>query len=265
MTMKKVKLAILFLFALANFTKAVADDYIPLVKEGAAWRYDMRYQTGDTQSNITFCFEGDTIIENEKYKCLYVKMIFTYPEYHVTSRFDSAWQEQGKKVYVWNGYLNKKVLYYDFSLRKDDAIPCICNEPEDAIGKVTDEDTIEVNGIKRRRLEVSYEYEERGKQQTVRAYWVEGIGSSHALSTPVAFAPGGYDYFEYFENGNCFFTQENFYLPRNGAGTASGISSCYSENMGKTHSEDCFDLQGRRLKGEPKRGVYIKDGKKYCR
>lgn len=263
--MKKIQLAILSLFSFASLSTAVAYDYIPLVKEGAVWRYDMRYQTGDTQSNITFWFEGDTIIEQEKYKSLYLQVIFTYPEYRVTRGFHSAWQEQGKKVYVWNGYLNRKELYYDFSLKKDDAMPNIYDEPEDAIGTVTDEDTIEVNGIKRRRLVVNYEYEERGRQQVAKAYWVEGIGSSHALSSPVAFAPGGYDYFEYFENGTCLFTRENFYLPRNGAGTASGISSCYSENMGKTHSEDCFDLQGRRLKGEPKRGVYIKDGKKYCR
>lgn len=258
------KWMLLFVSFCANLSEMVADDYIPLVKEEAVWEYDMRYLTSDTQSNIRIWFEGDTIIGNEKYKCLYLKLIFTYPEYHITSRFESAWQEQDRKVYVWNEFLNRKVLYYDFNLKKGDAISNLYGAPEDAVGIVTDEDTIEVNGIKRSRLEITYEYEKHGSQQQIKAYWVEGIGSNSALFTPVAFTPGGYDYMEYFESDTCLFTQENFYLPKNGTGTASGMSSRYGANTEEPHSVGCFDLQGHQIKGTPKRGIYIKDGKKYA-
>ena len=265
--MKKVKLAILFLFALANFTKAVADDYIPLVKEGAVWYYDQRYFAFSLNApSMKSWFEGDTIIEGEVYKRQFMEMADYYPEPYVIRHFFKAWQEHDKKVYAWDNYLKRKVLYYDFNLKKGDTIPDINGDVTDACEMVIDEDTIEVNWIKRRRLTIKYEYVENEQPSGYNIYWVEGVGSSRDLWKPRGDnGLGGYSYFEYLENDTCLFTQENFYLPRNGAGTASGISSCYSENMGKTHSVDCFDLQGRRLKGEPKRGIYIKDGKKVCR
>ena len=258
------KLILLFVLFCTNLPFLVADDYIPLVKEGAVWVYDWRFQMGDPASNyMKYWFEGDTIIEGEQYKCQYIELALSYPERSVTKRFHRAWQEQNKKVYVWNNNLHKKDLYYDFNLKKGDSVPYLPNDPVDAKKEVTDEDTIKVNGIKRRRLQFTYDYVYMGNRIEITTYWVEGIGGCKSLlNSNGAVGWDGPDGFEYFENGTCLFTQENFYLPRNGQGTASDIPSHYDTNTEKGHSPVYFDLQGRRLKGEPKRGLYIKDGKK---
>lgn len=254
-----------FLFFFSGIVTVVADNYIPLVKENAVWLYDQRYQVEYPYTpTMKFWFEGDTIIEGESYQCQYMEMTFYFPEYHVTRRYDSAWQEQNKRVYVWDASRNSKVLYYDFNLKKDDAMPDLPSAPVDALKKVTDEDTIEVNGIKRRRLEIVYDYVEQGKHNVVNVYWVEGIGSSMGLYSPVgSFAPGEPNAFGYYEDDNCLFTNVEFFLPKNGKGTATEVSRHFYANDGRTQSSVYYDLQGRLLHGKPVRGLYIKNGKKY--
>ena len=257
--MKIVKHTISLLFAFTCVTIAIADNYIPLVKEGAVWVYDLRYEVGDPTPTMKFWFEGDTIIEGEQYKREYIEMTFYYPEFRIVKRYESAWQEQDKKVFVWDGYGQKKALFYDFKLKKGDKVPHLNNISTDAWKEVTDEDTIEVNGIKRRRLEISYDYN-YGRWQTVnKVYWVEGIGSSQMLNNPTI---GGYNGFEYFEGDSCLFTRNEFFLPRNGSGTATEVRTSSIKDQPLKPSP-IFDLQGRRLSEKPKRGMYIQNGKKY--
>ena len=271
--MKIAKHIISLLFVFTCVTMAIADNYIPLVKEGAVWVYDRRgvdFQYPYVPT-MKLWFEGDTIINGEQYKCLYNEFVlyvfhgsdWDNPERRVNTGYYGAWQERDKKVYVWDVYGQKKVLYYDFNLKKDDVVPDLPFDPEVAWKKITDEDTIEVNGIKRRRLELTYDYYELGVHRITQSYWVEGIGSFKDLLTPTGCMTwGGFSGFEYFEGDSCLFTLNEFLLPKNGNGTATEVRTSSIKDC-PLKTSPIFDLQGRRLSEKPKRGMYIKDGKKY--
>jgi hypothetical protein len=80
------------------------------------------------------------------------------------------------------------------------------------------------------------------------------------------FTPSNYVRFEAcYEDGECIFTAADFYKP----GINTGIESMYNGQDAKnngmqegTRNNVLYDLQGRRIQGSPKHGVYIQNGKK---
>ena len=104
-------------------------------------------------------------------------------------------------------------------------------------------------------------------QQGMTEYFVavEGVGyKDNGLILGMSFErPTCYcDYMTFkacYENGVCIFTNEDF--------KAAPITSSIKETLRPVitnipKSSATFDLQGRRINGELKRGLYIRDGKK---
>ena len=97
---------------------------------------------------------------------------------------------------------------------------------------------------------------------------VEGVGYEQCgiLGMFFGFTPSNYVRFEAcYEDGECIFTAADFYKP----GINTGIESMYNGQDAKnngmqegTRNNVLFDLQGRRIQGSPKHGVYIQNGKK---
>jgi hypothetical protein len=162
-----------FRFTNADFIES--NDYHPLLEEGKEWIchtqnpyngqvYDFRYYLGE---------------EVERHGHVYRELTMeNYGNYGRTERC-AYLREEGQKVYV--DYLGHKVLLYDFGMKVGDRIQGFASHTE--LGsfnmlEVISEDTIEVGGVKRRRLGLAECSSPDDTPTEAKGYWVEGIGSS---------------------------------------------------------------------------------------
>ena len=150
--------------------------------------------------------------------------------------------EESKCVYVYNyydydSYPNQWIKRFDFNLK----------EGEDGVKSI---DYISIDGVSFRCLNFG-EYS-----------WIEGVGDSRFGIMPIKFfysmptfgnsSDLGYD-FSIYEDGQLTFTNEKF------MSAITRIIPSYEE----TDSGFLYDLQGRRLSSVPRKGVYVRNGKKY--
>ena len=231
------------------FSSIHAQAQKPLLKEGKSWNYEYSYHGMDENGNIIHekvpyheWISGDTIISGKTY----LKMHSTAIKYPISSL--RLWREDKGRVYAYNESLEQEMLMYDFSLNKDEMVD-ISGVKDIKVSKV---DTISVFGIKRRRI-----YHDFG-------LWVEGVGSPSLLSEPIGhlLTDGCISQMvSCYEDGECIFTSQDF-----NAQSVTSVSfieiPCPTNSDGRPNAAT-YDLQGRRLHGQPqRRGVYIQDGRK---
>ena len=117
--------------------------------------------------------EEDTIIDGKSYKKLYS---FTEREFDIeTATFVCGIREnENKQVFVASYHNQQEFLLYDFSLTEGDSILAESNGEYDLYFNVTDVDTIDYNGVERRKITLQfYNY--------AWVTWIEGIGNIEGL------------------------------------------------------------------------------------
>lgn len=178
--MKKTFVLIVMQFALIISLSLKAQtqsyEYIPIVKEGLQiWTTDQKYGQYNEQYRYErlALTEEDTIIDGKSYKKLYS---FTEREFDIeTATFVCGIREnENKQVFVASYHNQQEFLLYDFSLTEGDSILAESNGEYDLYFKVTDIDTIDYNGVERRKITLQfYNY--------AWVTWIEGIGNIEGL------------------------------------------------------------------------------------
>lgn len=178
--MKKTFVLIVMQFALIISLSLKAQtqsyEYIPIVKEGLQiWTTDQKYGQYNEQYRYErlALTEEDTIIDGKSYKKLYS---FTEREFDIeTATFVCGIREnENKQVFVASYHNQQEFLLYDFSLTEGDSILAESNGEYDLYFNVTDIDTIDYNGVERRKITLQfYNY--------AWVTWIEGIGNIEGL------------------------------------------------------------------------------------
>lgn len=178
--MKKTFVLIVMQFALIISLSLKAQtqsyEYIPIVKEGLQiWTIDQKYGQYNEQYRYErlALTEEDTIIDGKSYKKLYS---FTEREFDIeTATFVCGIREnENKQVFVASYHNQQEFLLYDFSLTEGDSILAESNGEYDLYFNVTDIDTIDYNGVERRKITLQfYNY--------AWVTWIEGIGNIEGL------------------------------------------------------------------------------------
>ena len=233
---KRLKISVM---ALCLSAAAMAQtDYLPLLEEGKKWHYTYRnWATKETYKYVEY-LSSDTIIDGKTYtkNCQQDGQVLY------------LLREEGGKVYEYNGRQKSEILLYDFTLSVGDIAK---SWSEDAGAIVADIGEISTGGVSRKKMALCYysgEYIDYDRPN----FWVEGMGSDGGLMNPFSnHMVGGFVFLDYIEmpDGSIF----NF----------NDVNSVRSVENGGATNRQTFDLQGRRLKTVPKKGVYIRDGKKF--
>ena len=178
--MKKTFALIVMQFALIISVSLEAQthsyEYIPIVKDGLqVWTIDKNYGQYNEQYRYErlALTEEDTIIDGKSYKKLYS---FTEREFDIeTATFVCGIREnENKQVFVASYHNQQEFLLYDFSLTEGDSILAESNGEYDLYFNVTDVDTIDYNGVERRKITLQfYNY--------AWVTWIEGIGNIEGL------------------------------------------------------------------------------------
>ena len=178
--MKKTFVLIVMQFALIISLSLKAQtqsyEYIPIVKEGLQiWTTDQKYGQYNEQYRYErlALTEEDIIIDGKSYKKLYS---FTEREFDIeTATFVCGIREnENKQVFVASYHNQQEFLLYDFSLTEGDSILAESNGEYDLYFNVTDIDTIDYNGVERRKITLQfYNY--------AWVTWIEGIGNTEGL------------------------------------------------------------------------------------
>ena len=241
--MKKVIISLgvlLFFFTQAIHALTKHHDF---VKEGKVW--NCKYSD---DINFSYTILGDTTIAGESFKKVYLKDSKKYGD--ETSHYYAAVQEDGFKVYLVNDGEEEKYLLYNFGVEE---------------GLVVTHNGVEYTAYGQKLIQVGDNYfniinltvyiigEEA--QPSLLLPWVEGIGGSNDPFNTMRWVFLGEAKFDScYEDGNCIFTNNDFYS----SSVSDGIRSIPSD---ENNIPIFYDLSGRRLNGEPQHGVYIKDGR----
>lgn len=221
---------------------ANAQIYPSLFQEGRTWV--LLYMGNEEYFYRTVEVSGDTIIGGIECKKLHLYED-DGSEYETYGGY-----EDGGKVYVSNSKESaesdsKFRLVMDFSMHKDD----VFYGAEGRECRVLSDDTIEVNGIERRRLTVQTYY--------YGGYWVEGIGYNCGAATMDSTQDWNslnYYVYECYDNGELVFKLSDFNSP-----VITGIEAVDAD----TNADGAiYDVTGMRVKVPEKGRIYIRNGKK---
>jgi hypothetical protein len=247
---KNVTLLFLCLFSMVY----AQSDYIPLVEEGKRWNYG-DYVGPSWPSVYSYLIVGDTIIGYQDYK-----KVLKLTHNDSVKTYYAAIREQEKRVYTILADATEEALLYDFGM---------------SVGSI-----VIINGIG---LQYSPLYSVKGSDGLIYqlinmkfnwdhtdytgpiapaiSIWAEGVGcvvsdlfdptESHCL----------YSFQSCYRGDVCSFVSEdvfNIVLPE-------GVNDLRKdEGRHSSTFHNLYDLQGRRLTTQPRRGIYVKDGKIIC-
>jgi len=228
-------------------------DYIPLVEEGKVWNYG---EDADLTSPTLYSYfiMGDTVIGGQEYKKL-----FKQTHEDGMTVYHAAIRESEKRVFTIMADSDKETLLYEFGMTAGSVIRYSENfglefSPSWLV-KGSDGRIYQLIGMR-------YEWYnlEPGDQYILGScIWIEGVGSvdSDLFDPTRSYAT---DLFQScYRDSICSFVFEdifNYVSP-------DGIVEARKNGRNTTSSlHGIFDLQGRRLATQPRRGLYIKDGRK---
>ena len=227
-----------------------------MLKEGKVWNcrlvdWSVYYGSDDdlTVDDVTHYYsyriKGETEVRGVKYYNV-------YREEGGVSKLDQLWREEGRRVYQLYGYgtsYEEERLMYDFGLDVGETVTVNGGFTM----SVTNVDLVKVSSGSFRRFTV------RGDGSPL--YWIESVGAPMGIDYPCGqlFNDGRErKLLSCYEDGACIFTQDDF----NASAFTDGIAG--ASTIGQVPASSCcFDLQGRRLNSQPRRGIYVKDGKKF--
>ena len=247
---------------------AQSASYHPLLEDGKTWTY--LYSNFFTAQSYmkTLAIGEDTVINNVGYR-----KIFDV----ATGQYEYALREDGKKVFARFQNGNSEVTLYDFGHDVGD----VFDRQEDTDGsgtfsakKVLAVDMLEVNGRQFRRMKVA-EYvflpsgtpeNEWSDYEYYDSYWIEGVGSTSILETPIPYLGNCYSLVSWQVDGMTYKLKD----VTDGIGDAPRMGATLNNKVEMINDKDVFDLQGRRINsdmvkssnGQIRPGVYIRNGKK---
>ena len=262
--MNKLLLSILLAFVGIVNCHAQQGDYRPLVEEGKTWW--MRHNAPEnhnwpTPFYYSYYISGDTLIGGTSYKKLWVD---NWNNKGLTE-YETALREEGKKVFFVPKGKNKEYVLYNFNCKEKliEGInsfvqPTFCHDMD-----VLKEFAGNFTGIERKMYQVRVvipdlpDWEKESKEyEQLKFWWIEGIGSEWGPLTSIWYGGvGNPHYFKRCElNGEVIFDISWLHQ-------YTGIADAASKDADSSH-KGMYDLQGRRVGGEPKAGIYIRDGRK---
>lgn len=203
---------------------------------------------------------GDTIVDGHRAKKLLRGNSDGVP--YEPPHYSIGLEEDGV-IYKYGSHrdMSDSIGFYpimDFNLHIGDSI--FYNSPLMGalfLFEVVNEETINVCGIERRKLTLESMSHHVG-------YWVEGIGANTEDFYMIIGFPQTtceayfYGMVKCFQDGECIFTVDDFNASVDGVRDVK--VSCPD---GKDASDkSLYDLSGRKVTGTPRRGIYIKGGRK---
>lgn len=278
--MKKI-IYLLLSMSMAPLASTAQEGYRPLLSDGKTWN---EYADGPVRICKKLYLNGDTVIGGETYKKLYEHT--TYISYDNPADADSLpdrlllpVREESHRVYASD--YGKEKLLYDFTMQPGDSMMVTSYEWL----RVTSIDTVSAGGSLFRRIHLAHVTDEatpweymtdrewpsdRPRITEEKALWVEGVGSDRGLTAFFGWRGSAAPYAKTsifdncMENGKTLFTYNDFNAPAwKDLETGGHCLACGVNGDGKVHLT--FDMQGRRLAVNPRKGVYIRDGRKYVR
>ena len=227
----------------------------PLLDEGKEWWYkDSRGFECDRREDFRMFVKGDTIIGGKTWKKIYNdNTIGSLPVY------EKAMREEGGKVYELRQG-GEESLLFDFSLNIGDRyIPA---GTDGRYMEVIAKDTVISADIAHRRLVLMQHV---NGVETDLTCWVEGIGGDCGIDLPAFWSDmdskviGGTDHYQYFftgclkQDGTCLY------------GEKPSIQTAVTAIRKPTTISPYYNLQGHHIEGQPRKGIYIRDGRKYLK
>lgn len=232
-----------------------------LVDKGKSWECLTEWPGMEAEAHV-YAFSED-VTENGK----------TYSKLLKDGSFFALLRQEGDKVFmVSDDYAGgEEVLLYDFGLKVGEKFSFTGEDSENLV--VINVDSIKIGDRIRRRIIFEWErylpkdYDAQSltvQDDNVFECWVEGIGSVYGPVSPMIPFIIGASYYrteKCLQDGSVIFTYSDF-----GADPYSSILNVpfvviHPQNE-KEH-QPTFDLQGRRLDGQPTKGIYIRNGKKH--
>ena len=154
-----------FIYILAAALQAVAQSYLPILKDGTEW---LCYSSnGVVQTYYYFHLDGDTIVDGNTGYRLFLRYVQKQTDrtYDIHTANGALFEKDGR---VYAAYNKNRRLMCDMSMKVGDTTP-------DGQWRVAAVDNIYVTGRTLRRLTL----EATGQPQTI--YWIEGVGSSTGI------------------------------------------------------------------------------------
>ena len=253
-----------------------------LIVDGKVWK---GYETDGAGKRYQYDYflDGDTVWRGKKYlKC------FCYSERKDSvPRYVGALLEEKGKVYGIQAQSTAEGLLFDFNMQVGDSVYCyLTGAPDDntfaylgnqyemrAIDNADTEysyylkleDIDEVRGVDNASLRrfrfksIKREIFHDNVKTTVvpeALCWIEGIGVENYY--PFYSWASQFDSSYKYQLEECYINQKLLYS-RAGA-TSINPATC---QISKPYTPNLYDLQGRRLSSVPRKGVYVRNGKKY--
>lgn len=285
--MKKKLLFLLavVLFGTMTISAQAPSDYRPFLKEGKVWNCQITERTTERIGEATASYlqttvfglriDGDIVFDGKTYKRFFRDTIsverklidadpesaaeslpqYEYREGGGTALNEEFLREEGRKIFIYWPPRGTELLLYDFSLAEGESTS---GNYAGGSGLSVDKiETIVAQGQEFRRFVLS-------SPDRKNLFWIEGVG--HPCGPFRAYGNEVSDGREYtllsvYEDGECVFSKDDF--------NAQAIGTNEIETIQKDCSDfkdnAIYDLQGRRLKTAPKKGVYIRGGKKFVR
>ena len=249
--------------------KLAAEEFLPILEPGKEWVYEWKKQV--SHGVFEFLNRKESVTDRtetvEGRLCTVVDI--TPIDYDEAPSTRLCTEENGVFSYFYK--FDKRLEIPDrtgqfipeayFNLKKGDKVPAWDSSSWEIVMAdwgitVENVDTIEVKGIKRRRITF-------GKVPLLNdnAYWVEGIGSNYArmFIFGIVCSCGYTDYYKMTEcclNGECIFTEADFHAPALTELREIEASDKAADGM-------LYDLSGRRV-DHPRRGqIYVSNGRKF--
>jgi len=256
--MKKILYLLLLVFPLMAFAQET-EDRPPLLKEGRIWKYYC-YSYAN-QYYFSHYVHGDTVIEDNVWKKVYSGV-------YLQGTYTKAMREEGGKVYVYDEYGPSLFLDYDAPVGER---PCQrvgwMYADTTAYAEVVGRDTLHNNGYVYDTVVLNQYGNPTGDdtsqwEKIGTSRWIVGIGGDAGIYESVRWRDEiGYSsvLISVRDGDTCLYSAEEPVI-------FLGVTPIEMPSP----SGRCFDLQGRSCNSKfiiqnCKKGVYIRDGRKYVR
>jgi len=120
-------------------------------------------------------FDGDSIVASNSYK----KVFSSEDKLHENIKYEGLIREQDKKTYFIPVNSETEYLLYDFSLEKGMTFSL---SPEIPLLEVKNSDMVEINGVLKKRLQITYS--PSSFYDYIIDTWIEEVGSLHGILSP---------------------------------------------------------------------------------
>ena len=168
---------------------------------------------------------------------------------NATSLYDEFLREEEMKVYRHFAHQGSEDIIYDFSLTQGEVMP---KEYHGVPATISSIDYVNAQDRLFRRFHLSF-------TNAIDPVWVEGVGHPSGPCRVYGLEVNDgktYQLLSCHEDGECIFTKDDFW-------NTAVINAIDDEYIRQPAPSAVYDLQGRRVKGQPTHGIYIQQGRKH--